>query len=608
MAPSKPTVIPYWTDGAANKVAQPTAAAQAQGFTQGQPPPFEYVNWLFHQLGSWVGYLNEAQNNVTMSTSLNDLMRLINGGRWGWALGTSTLSWSAPFNLAIPSIADASNQAAAGSVTLADGQVAYVTANIPFIAQGNITEGDNQITELTYGLGISVGQAVTGPGINDGTVVTAISGPSVTISSNATATATQQTLTFSGAGALQVQVATGPSLVPSANTVIIARRVGPAIYLGINTIETMLRDGEYKAIHELGYMATVSRPAGMPLPIRTPVYVSQGGADATVTTANLTSGNAAISVADSAGLYPGMAATGAGIPGGAVISSLVGTAITLSAAATATASSVPVTFTRTAGALYACDASIAKNASRSGFVGFTVAGYASGDEATYVVGGSLSGFTNLTAGAVYYVDPSAAGGITLGRPSVVGQAIIPVGTAMGSTVLAINPCGASANQIVTSSLSWPNYSARNESELAGALAAAAANSGGVVLLLNAMTLSSAYTVADGVILQGRKAASMITVLAGGSIVLGDGGEMRDVYLATSQSGGTLVSIPGNYAMMKACRLTLPPTSTCIGIAVSGTSTRLANTQLAGVGPQSTATGIAYLAGADNLDDSTIILS
>lgn len=608
MAPAKPTIIPYWTDGAANKVAQPTAAAQAQGFTAGQPPPFEYVNWLFYEIGQWVGYLNEATNATTMSTSLNDLMRLVGGGRWGFTLASGTLSWSAPFNLSFPTIADSANQCAAGSVVLGDGQIAYVAANIPFTTQGDIAQESNQITNLNYEIGIVVGQAVIGNGIAQGTVVTAVDGDTVTLSDNATASATGETLTFSGSGALSVQVATGQSFVPGPNTVILARRVGSVVYVGANTGQMVLRDGELKGLCETGYLNLASRTAGMPLPIRAPVYVSQGGSDATVVNTGLASGSTSATVADATGLYAGMGVAGSGIPTGTTIVGVNGTTVTLSAAATASSTSATLTYTRVANRLYACDASIVNGPSRAGFVGFTVAAFNPGDMATYAAGGAMGGFAGLTAGATYYVDPATPGAMTLGRPSVPGQTIAPVGTALGNTTLSINPCGAAANQVVTSILAWANYSARNEGEFAAAIQAATTVGGGVILIVNAMTLSANYTVPNGTVIVGRKGASTLTMLAGGTLTMADGAEVRDLWFASSAAGSTLVQMGGDANVIRACSFNLTPNNNIVGVNVTGSGNRIYNCAFMGVSNGSTNTGILYTSGARNIDDSTYIVS
>jgi hypothetical protein len=68
-----------------------------------------------------------AQLSLEIQQNLNS--KLINGGTWAWNSGTSTLSWSATANIAIPGLADSVNQIAAGSATLNDGDIAWVIIN-----------------------------------------------------------------------------------------------------------------------------------------------------------------------------------------------------------------------------------------------------------------------------------------------------------------------------------------------------------------------------------------------------------------------------------------------------------------------------------------------
>jgi hypothetical protein len=65
-------------------------------------------------------------------------------------------------------------------------------------ATGNTTTGSNQVVSMSSVAGLNVGALVTGTGIPAGTVVTAISGTTLTLSANATATNTATTLSFSG--------------------------------------------------------------------------------------------------------------------------------------------------------------------------------------------------------------------------------------------------------------------------------------------------------------------------------------------------------------------------------------------------------------------------
>ena len=91
---------------------------------------------------------------------------------------------------------------------------------------------------------------------------------------------------------------------------------------------------------------------------------------------------------------------------------------------------------RTVGDVYPLDAS---NNSRYPFYGFAITSATTGNPITVQNGGMLQGFSGLTSGEIYYADPSTPGGITNVKPSTLGYWIVPVGTAVGTTGLFINP-------------------------------------------------------------------------------------------------------------------------------------------------------------------------
>jgi len=541
---TKPTAHINWVpDSGSANLGAPPANISSVGFQPGQPVPAPWLNYLLHNLGRWTEYFDQGLNSTVLATSLDQGMRLLGGGTWGYSAATGVLSWDAPFNLAIPSAADADNTVAAGQVTLPAGSVAYVQANTPFTTTGDVTQGSDQVENLAYELGIEAGMGVIGPGIPSGTTVLSLTDTTATLSAPATASSTQASLTFAGSGPLTLTVADGATLVPNPQTVVVARGLGQAALVGVNAGTMVLRDKEARGLHTAGYVTTVQAPAGQALTAQQAVYISLGASDG-----------------------------------------------------------------RTAGAAYPADASIANGPTRAGFVGFAHTATATGDTAHLVTGGFLGGFTSLTPGALYYLDPTTPGGITATRPTVTNQVIAPVGVATSASTLAVNPAGAAANSVVQGASSWANYTVSSEAQLGTALAAAQSGGGGVIVLSAPFTLSQGYTVTDAVLVQGRKGASTLTVLPGGGLIMASGGELRDVYLGTTATTGNLVTVTGDYATLQACRLTLPPQSTCVGVAVTGSGTRLVRTQLAGVGPQSTATGIAYVSGTDNLDESTTILS
>ena len=52
---TKPTVIPFWTDGDAAKIDEPSTAKKALGFVPNEkkPSPFNW-NWLQYINGLWI--------------------------------------------------------------------------------------------------------------------------------------------------------------------------------------------------------------------------------------------------------------------------------------------------------------------------------------------------------------------------------------------------------------------------------------------------------------------------------------------------------------------------------------------------------------------------
>jgi hypothetical protein len=86
-----------------------------------------------------------------------------------------------------------------GSTTLANllALVYNLSADLTasYTPTGTTANGSNSITAVSSTAGLTVGMSITGAGIPAGTVVTAISGTTLTISQNATASASGVTLT-----------------------------------------------------------------------------------------------------------------------------------------------------------------------------------------------------------------------------------------------------------------------------------------------------------------------------------------------------------------------------------------------------------------------------
>lgn len=547
---AKPTTYLLWTDGNASKVTLPPSALRLAGWTPGNPPPPDYMNWLFWLTDQWIQYLDQSINSDVSIFDTAPLMRLINGGGWSWNLTTQSLAWSSAFNLSIPSVADADNQAASGSVTMNDGDVAYLSANVPFSVAATTTNTSAVLTGILEAGSIAVGQTVTGTGIPGSTTVTV--GPTqqsdgtynVTISAAATASNVGTTLTFSGTGAITVSNTPVASLVPSQTTVVIARRVGSVVFVGVNATQMVLRDLESKFISSEGYNSLFTVTAGQNLTQGQAVYISSG------------------SGGDSG---------------------------------------------RTAGRAYPVDSGAANGASRNGFCGFVLSSVSTAASVTIVAAGKFIAFTSLTPGALYYADPATPGGVTSTKPATSGQWIVPVGLAHTSTELVINPALSAANAIVSSANAYPNFFCTSEADLATAITSATSNGGGVICLLNSFNVTSAHTIPTQTTLIGRKGGSILTLSSTGALTFADEVAMRDVYLTTALTSGTLVTMSGNRGEVSGCKFTVPSNSSGTCIAASGNDNLISKSIFAGVISPSTGIGITY-SGINNTDTDCVFMT
>lgn len=334
----------------------------------GVAPDAPNFNWLIGDINAWVKYLDQ----LTTTGIPISVIRLINGGNWSFNATSGALSWSAAANLAIPSVPDSANNIPAGSATLADGQIAYVVANLPTSSQGNTSTSTNinQITNMNFVGNISAGYAVTGPGIPASTTVLSVGANFVTLSNNVTSNNTAATYVFVPVGNLSVVVVNNIALVPTINTILLARRAGNFIYLGVNSAQMVLRDGESKTLVGTGYFSVYNATAGQNISAGQLVYISSGAGD-----------------------------------GG-----------------------------RTAGALYPMDTSAANQAARGTYAGVVITAVTTGNPATVVYSGFYAE-TSLTPGVFYYADPTVPGGITSTVPSGAGQKIVPVGFAVTASLI-----------------------------------------------------------------------------------------------------------------------------------------------------------------------------
>lgn len=65
---AKPASHLDWTDGAAAKAVEPSAAKKLLGWVALERPPFEYMNWLFFRADEWIKYLETVTDATIAST------------------------------------------------------------------------------------------------------------------------------------------------------------------------------------------------------------------------------------------------------------------------------------------------------------------------------------------------------------------------------------------------------------------------------------------------------------------------------------------------------------------------------------------------------------
>jgi hypothetical protein len=148
---------------------------------------------------------------------------------------------------------------------------------------------------------------------------------------------------------------------------------------------------------------------------------------------------------------------------------------------------------------------------------------------------------------------------------------------------------------------YPSLYVTDEVDLTNAIAAAIIDGGGVICLLNAFTISSSHTIPPDTVLIGRKGDSIVTVLSGGSITLGNYSTAKDVYMTTALSSGTLMTLSNIRSVVDGCKFTVPGSSTAICINVTGSFNIIKACTFAGVLAPDTGVGIDYSGGTDNVD-------
>ena len=247
---------------------------------------------------------------------------------------------------------------------------------------GNTTSGSPTVSnvQLSTGMfGLAVGESVTGPGIPAGTTITAINVATntITLSQNTTATATGVKLTATGLVFTTAFAGATVSLNALNNDILTPINANTTNVTIVNQADVDLSASTLTAGAGTNFNVTSTGTITLPTALPTNFGTFSASAMQTNVVANLTAtsftfngttnfattpftgtttnGSASVTVTNTTGLVVGQNVAGAGIPAGTTILSIVGTTITLSQNATASAT---VTLTATPASLTASGGSI----------------------------------------------------------------------------------------------------------------------------------------------------------------------------------------------------------------------------------------------------------
>jgi hypothetical protein len=315
------------------------------------------------------------------------------------------------------------NDSHVGTVIVSNSNQINIPVSTPFTA--NTVSGSASLTSASTTTGLAVGQPVAGPGLTPGSVITAISGSTLTLSQNATIT--QAGPSFTGNTSLNSSslISTSPTTGLAVGQVI----SGPGVNLG-TTVSAISG-----TTITLSQSATATQ-AGASFSAQPTFYALSGTLLTSSITGTTNSSTSVTSVSSIVGLAAGQAISGVGIPTGTTIAAVSGTTITLSQAATATAAGVNLfvtsrlPITGITGTLSTASKTISAVSSTTGIV--------TGD---YVESPGVPSGSSITA--------VTANSITISQTPTVNQAGALLGIASGTPISAITGTLTSGSNQIT---------------------------------------------------------------------------------------------------------------------------------------------------------------
>jgi hypothetical protein len=150
---------------------------------------------------------------------------------------------------------------------------------------------------------------------------------------------------------------------------------------------------------------------------------------------------------------------------------------------------------------------------------------------------------------------------------------------------------------------YPTLLVSTAAELTGALTSLN-GVGGIICLMEDITLNASVNVPGGVLLLGKYGAEKLTLGPLGILNLLAKSEIRDLKVVSGKTSGNLVTMPDTRAVVRTCFFQVNNANAVTCIRVTGSYNRILQntfTGVIGVGP---AVGIEFAAGADNVDQDS----
>lgn len=181
--PTKPT----WADGDPSYVIEPGAGKKTVGWTSGEKPPYQYMNWIHFQTKEWLDYVENKAETISPT-----MLQSTGTATWDGA----TLTLSQPLNVSFRvTLGEQVNRIPAAAYALGDGEVLVLKKDKTNPSPVTVTNGSyGSLGAAQYD--IVAESALTADDHENETVLFRRRGTNLECPINGTIWATGETITF----------------------------------------------------------------------------------------------------------------------------------------------------------------------------------------------------------------------------------------------------------------------------------------------------------------------------------------------------------------------------------------------------------------------------